>query len=200
LNGQELDQIKLRHIYTAIDFSVLFVGILYCIVGLCGFLTFGKATDMIILNNYTPTVSVLLGKLAYCGLAALSFPEQAQTCRVALDSLWDTLRDHSMFQKYSHVPSDDKDEMEYPQLKKKLSLFTWIIIVVSFGFAFSVSNLNLYLALVGATGGVAMCYVLPAVFIWKLGLLDFTTQSTAFMIAVLGIACGSLQVFSLFIR
>jgi amino acid permease len=51
LSGQKLDQAKLRHIYTTIDFSVLFVGVLYCIVGLCGFLTFGKDTQMIILNN-----------------------------------------------------------------------------------------------------------------------------------------------------
>jgi amino acid permease len=163
-------------------------------------MTFGKATDMIILNNYTPSLAVMLGKLAYCCLAALSFPEQAQSCRVALDSLWDSLRPFSLFKQYSQVPNEDRDELEYPQVQKKFHLLTWIIIVISFGFAFSVPNLNVYLALVGATGGVAMCYVLPAVFVWKLGLLDLTTQSTAFMIAILGIGCGLLQVISLFVR
>jgi amino acid permease len=50
-SGSALDEAKLRHIYTTIDLSILGVGIIYFLVGLCGLLTFGKDTDLIILNK-----------------------------------------------------------------------------------------------------------------------------------------------------
>jgi amino acid permease len=152
------------------------------------------------INLDQPNIAVTIGKLAYCGVAGLSFPEQSQACRVALDSLLDTICTFSFFQSYTLVPTEEILDIEFANSRKKATIFTLLISLASFGFAFSIPNLDVYLALVGGTGGIALCFVLPAVFVWKAGIPDPATKSTAFFIAILGVGCGTLQVFSVFLR
>ena len=77
-----------------------------------------------------------------------SYPLQAHPCRNSLDKVITSGSDVSMS-------------------NSRFSGITVSILILSYIIAISVSDLSLILALVGATGSTAICYILPGLFYYK---------------------------------
>ncbi|KAJ3320324.1 Clusterin-associated protein 1 [Boothiomyces sp. JEL0866] len=149
IQGHSLEPKQLIHIFSVIDLSVILVGVTYMSIDEAG-------------------VLILVGKFFYSLLAALSFPIQAHPCRLAMESLYNYFKDE-MFIGYSEIPDDDNSSYSPLNLEEDVLLtresrrmvLSTVILALSYATAFVIPNLDFYLAFVGATGGVFMCYVLP---------------------------------------
>ncbi|KAI8901352.1 transmembrane amino acid transporter protein-domain-containing protein [Globomyces pollinis-pini] len=210
---QQLDHSKISHIHSVIDLSVVFVGSLYMIIGIIGYITFGSNTSMIVLDNYPKSTPILIGRLCYSSLAALSFPIQAHPCRVSIDSLLGTIFDLDGLGAYEEISSEVTDsyfprrwcfQRKYFSTEQGRRISSSItIIVLAYTCAFLVPHLEMILVFVGATGGVIMCYILPCVFYCNVTRPNEHTswkRIFSIIIAILAGLCGMLQILSLFIN
>ncbi|KAJ3043059.1 hypothetical protein HDV00_005967 [Rhizophlyctis rosea] len=77
---------SVHDIYKIIDLAVATCAFTYISVGVAGYIAFGDGVDSILLNNYGNGFPVLVGRLAYAMLAALSYPIYVHPCRDAVDS------------------------------------------------------------------------------------------------------------------
>ncbi|KAJ3302330.1 hypothetical protein HDV03_005163 [Kappamyces sp. JEL0829] len=197
LSGEALDYGTLAHIHAVIDISVICVGTVYLVVGWIGFLMFGSHTKIIILENYESSLTIVVARFCYSLLAALSIPIQIHPCRIALESLLCSFKYLSPISNgYSRLANQPAFPVDAEQRRYKLTLVMTLIIYVS---AFCFPNLETILSFVGATGGVAMCYIIPTMFFFAVS--DWNTNGHSMLLALaislVGGLCGLAQVLSL---
>ena len=123
-------------------------------------------------------------------------------CRVALESLFCTMRYFSpRISGYTQLTNPDTFLGTGQEEGKRRYILSLVILVAAYTCAFCIPNLEEFLAFVGATGGVTMCFILPTLF--YIHLADFESgkqrMAIALWISVFGVLCGASQVIALFI-
>jgi amino acid permease len=142
----ELMDLTPKRIEKVIFMSVSSSFIVYQIIGIIGYLTFGNSVKSNIIAMYPHGAFVTGGQLAIAILVLLSYPLQCHPCRASLEKVL-------FATSYSS--------------KRKYLLMTIGIMIFSYLIAISVSNLSTVLSFVGATGSTTICYILPGLFYYK---------------------------------
>jgi len=122
----------------------------YIVLGYCGYLTFRSSTLANIIDNLPKdTLAVTICRFAVSILVAFSYPLQIHPCRTSLLNLLSVLT---------------------PKAKTPLALYsvTLLLCVVTYTVSFFVQDLGIVFSIVGATGSVTLCYILPGSFYVKL--------------------------------
>lgn len=177
-----------RIISTSIGSAV----VIYHIIGVLGYLTFGNSVGSNIIQMYDDGMLVTIGRIAIVVLVMFSFPLQCHPCRACLDKVliaisnfWESTRfgkpsDPSQYSSLSGQNQDDDGTLASPeelddhgnpiivQSEFKFIVMTLSILLGSYIIAITVSELEVVLSLVGSTGSTAISFILPGIFYWKL--------------------------------
>ncbi|KAG0310249.1 hypothetical protein BGZ99_000558 [Dissophora globulifera] len=185
-NGQSM----LNRIITS---SIGSAVVVYHIIGVLGYLTFGSSVGGNIIQMYNSSLLVTIGRIAIVILVLFSFPLQCHPCRACLDKVlfaigeyWDSTRfgkkgaynslaaeddDHSALahsQTSTTIAQDDHGGPATQISELKFNIMTVAILLGSYIIAITVSELELVLSLVGSTGSTAISFILPGTFYYKL--------------------------------
>ncbi|WVQ76391.1 hypothetical protein IAR50_006057 [Cryptococcus sp. DSM 104548] len=170
--------------------------VVYQVIGLFGYLTFGSIVSSNVISMYPATTFlVAIGRLGIVLLVGLSYPLQVLPCRSSLRHLT-----HSLFKQHDAVggvdessfsrrardegegeESEDEDEGEEDALVPKGHagakhemppaqhvVLTAAILFFGFLIAYNVHELEIVLAFVGSTGSTIISFILPGFFYFRL--------------------------------
>lgn len=169
---------KLKQIITgSIGSSVL----MYWVVGLCGYFSFGDNVGGNIISMYPYNIFSTIGRIAIVVLVIFSYPLQCHPCRFSanhvIHAVKQTLQKHQFTAVAGEEDSINSSDEEAARPTAMVSVpletgtfivLTTIILILSLIVALSVSSLELMLAFVGATGSTSISFILPGVFVFTL--------------------------------
>ncbi|KAF0395541.1 vacuolar amino acid transporter 5 [Gigaspora margarita] len=140
--------------------SVIFVSIgtsaiVYQIIGILGYLSFGDDVWPNIIAMYRASTFITIGRIAIVILVIFSYPLQAHPARACLEKSLISL------QSLSSKSQPSSSEARYIFL-------TVAILLSSYTISILVSKLDLILSFVGSTGSTAVSFILPGIFYYKL--------------------------------
>ncbi|KAL4250211.1 amino acid/polyamine transporter 2 family protein [Abortiporus biennis] len=171
--------------------------IIYEIIAVFGYLTFGsKVTANIIAMYPSTSLFIAFGQLAIAILVMFSYPLQVHPCRNCLDKVF-----HNGHVNHIKTSADEEDDTEVvdehggsPDMSPlKHTLLTIAIVISGFTIAYFVDDLQMVLSFVGSTGSTTISFILPGLFYWKLSHDDPTANRT------LNKAALALAIYGLFI-
>ncbi|MCJ1298456.1 hypothetical protein MMC08_001246 [Hypocenomyce scalaris] len=154
--------------------------LIYLLVAITGYLSFGNAVLGNIVGMYNPSVASTIGKAAIVVLVMFSYPLQVHPCRASVDAVlkW---RPMKRFESPSTSPSrvapllggksghptrgDGMGEMRFAAMTTAIIVFSYIV-------AMTVSSLEKVLAYVGSTGSTSISFILPGLFYYKISSPD----------------------------
>jgi len=177
----EMKDNRQKNVNKVISSSIGFGAILYWIVGIYGYLTFGDKTESNVISMYpSSSYIILFGQLSMVIMVMLSYPLQMFPCRLSLDKVFYNLKriinrnneGNSLLNPTATSlmsgPSNDINAHSQPMSDKKFFFMTLSILVASYVLACSVKTLGIVLSIVGATGSTMICYILPGILYYKL--------------------------------
>ncbi|KAI0078695.1 vacuolar amino acid transporter 5 [Panus rudis PR-1116 ss-1] len=179
--------------------SIGSAAIIYEIIAVFGYLTFGTKVGANIIAMYPSTsLFIAVGQLAIAILVMFSYPLQVHPCRNCLDKVFHN--GHVAHVKV--VNPDDEDDTEYvdehggsPDMSPlKHTLLTVAIVASGFTIAYFVDDLQMVLSFVGSTGSTTISFILPGLFYWKLSRNDPHANKTLNK-AALGLAIYGVLIF-----
>jgi amino acid permease len=140
---------SLHSLDQVIGFAISTSTIVYIIGGNLGYMTFGPLVNPNLLKAYPNDIAVTVARFAYVMLTILSYPLQAHPCRASIDKLisW-------------------KRRPEYAN--KRHYIISTCILFLTYMFAAKVDSIQTVLSVVGSTASPTICYILPAIFYYKL--------------------------------
>jgi len=133
--------------------------LIYEVIGLLGYLTFGKGVGSNIIENYPRSTLVSVCQFAIVVLVLFSYPLQLHPCRASLDKVLQTGRRDEDF-----LEGAESDDIPLP----KFIAMSSCILFGTFVIAIEVRNLETILGLVGATGSTTISFILPSLFFLSL--------------------------------
>jgi len=177
----EMKDNRQKNVNKVITSSIGFGMILYWIVGICGYLTFGNKTESNVISMYPSTSNIILfGQLSMVIMVMLSYPLQMFPCRLSLDKVFynlkriinrnndpQTLLNPTATSLMSNSVNGINSHTQ-PMSDKKFFFMTLSILICSYVLACSVETLGIVLSIVGATGSTMICYILPGLLYYKL--------------------------------
>ncbi|KAL8287637.1 hypothetical protein RQP46_003495 [Phenoliferia psychrophenolica] len=128
--------------------------LIYQVLGILGYLTFGTHVGSNIIEMYPHSVLVSICQLALVVLVLFSYPLQVHPARASLD-------------KAIFPPSDDAESGDHDSAEIPLGRFvveTSAILLTTFLISMFVDDLSVILGFVGATGSVSISFILPSVY------------------------------------
>jgi len=155
----ELKDNSQRSMNIVIGTSMGSATVIYEIIGILGYLTFGATVGANIMEAYPPSTFISICRVFIVILVLFSYPLQLHPCRASLDKV------------LSFGPKPDEDDAllhsdhpshEIPLLK--YILMTCSILLLTFIIAINVSRLDLVLGFVGSTGSTTISFILPSIF------------------------------------
>ncbi|CAH0040083.1 unnamed protein product [Clonostachys solani] len=163
-------------IVRVIGSSIGLAAVIYIIVSIAGYITFGNAIVANIISMYPTGVASTIGKAAIVVLVLFSIPLQVHPCRASLDAVmkWrpnrgPTLAPVRPASPLLHAPATRSDHGGQAAMSDgRFALLTTIILILSYITALSVSSLDRVLAFVGSTGSTSISFILPGLFYYKI--------------------------------
>ncbi|KAI9729872.1 MAG: hypothetical protein M1834_006621 [Cirrosporium novae-zelandiae] len=155
--------------------SIGLAGVIYLLVAITGYLSFGGSILGNIVAMYPASVSATIGKAAIVILVMFSYPLQAHPCRASVDAVlkWRP----ASWKRKRHV--DDSAPVQNqlsPSISEmseiRFAIITTVIIILSYTVAMTVSSLEAVLAYVGSTGSTSISFILPGLFYYKISAPD----------------------------
>jgi len=123
--------------------------IVYMIIGICGYLTYGQIIRDNILLNFPKTVVSVISRISITILVSFSYPLQIHPCRISITNI---LRNFT--EKVPHT-------VEHFGISLIIMSGTFLV-------AFFLSDLSIVFSIIGATGSTMLCYILPGLFYFTL--------------------------------
>ncbi|CAG8453781.1 6244_t:CDS:2, partial [Scutellospora calospora] len=151
----ELRDNNQSRINTVINGSIGTSSIIYQIIGILGYLSFGDDVLPNIIAMYNASTIVTIGRAAIVILVVFSYPLQAHPARFCLEKSFFFLQSLS-----SKSPR--------PYSEARYIFLTVAILFSSYIISILVSKLDLVLSFVGSTGSTAVSFILPGIFYYKL--------------------------------
>jgi len=89
----EMKDNRQKNVNKVITSSIVFGMVLYWVVGVCGYLTFGDKTESNVISMYPASSYIILfGQLSMVIMVMLSYPLQMFPCRLSLDKVFYNLK------------------------------------------------------------------------------------------------------------
>lgn len=175
----EMKDNRQKNVNKVISISIGFGMILYWVIGICGYLTFGEETDSNIISMYpSSSIIILIGQISMVIMVSLSYPLQMFPCRLSLDKVFYNFKriinrnneGASLINPTaaSFMNNNNISSQVQPISDKKFFFMTLSILICSYILACSVKTLGIVLSIVGATGSTMICYILPGLLYYKL--------------------------------
>lgn len=169
----EINRNTQKRMNIVIGTSIGGAALIYEIIAIFGYLTFGSKVGANIIAMYPSTsLFIAVGQLAIAILVMFSYPLQVHPCRNCLDKVFHA--GHVLPRKTSGDEDSDDIEIEdehggSPGMSPlKHVLLTVAIIASGFTIAYFVDDLQMVLSFVGSTGSTTISFILPGLFYWKL--------------------------------
>lgn len=177
---------------SVVGVSIGTAALIYVLVAITGYLSFGNEVGGNIVAQYAPSASATIGRAAIVVLVMFSYPLQVHPCRASVDAVLKWRPSKSLKQKLSRsaTPSstsltvnDISPARDIPLLptgkqrsteisETRFALITTVIIILSYIVAMMVSSLEAVLAYVGSTGSTSISFILPGLFYYKISSPD----------------------------
>ncbi|KAI9064008.1 hypothetical protein FKP32DRAFT_1591420 [Trametes sanguinea] len=185
-----------RRMNIVIGTSIGSAAMIYEIIAVFGYLTFGTKVGANIIAMYPSTsLFIAVGQLAIAILVMFSYPLQVHPCRNCLDKVFHA---GHVLSKQAGDPEDEEPEDEHggshDMSPLKHTLLTLAIVASGFAIAYFVDDLQMVLSFVGSTGSTTISFILPGLFYWKLSHND-PNASKALSRAALGLAIYGIFIF-----
>ncbi|KAI0640806.1 transmembrane amino acid transporter protein-domain-containing protein [Trametes meyenii] len=150
--------------------SIGSAAMIYEIIAVFGYLTFGSKVGANIIAMYPSTsLFIAVGQLAIAILVMFSYPLQVHPCRNCLDKVFHA--GHVMSKQAGDAEDEEPEDEHGGSLDMsplKHTLLTVAIVVSGFTIAYFVDDLQMVLSFVGSTGSTTISFILPGLFYWKL--------------------------------
>jgi amino acid permease len=169
-----------------IGISLSIAAVVYSIVALFGYLTYGDLVGSNILTSYPDDNLTNLSRIFITLLVTFSYPLQTHPMRVCCLSMWKKIspQDESTLTR--------KYEFRYWTL-------TFLIVMSSFGLAMATDDLGDALAVVGATGSTIISYILPGLCYYYLFPEPHWKRTAAMVLVLLGCVIMPVALVVIFI-
>lgn len=150
--------------------------VLFVVVGLAGYLTFGSNVAENVILLYKPSFLTLLARFAIVFMVVFSFPLMLHPARISVNNIYYWVR-VNVFKKVPEADPEASEEeplLEQPKAAfvpfpdRTFYILTTVLLIVGYAAAISIQSFALVLALVGATGSTAILFILPGLFGYKL--------------------------------
>ncbi|KAG2757064.1 vacuolar amino acid transporter 5 [Suillus brevipes Sb2] len=153
--------------------------VIYEVIALFGYLTFGSRVGANIIAMYPSTsIFIAIGQLAIVLLIMFSYPLQVQPCRNCLDKIFHV---GALAKVHSSDNDDeivDEDHTVADMSPFKHMLLTAAITGVGFVIAYFVDDLQMVLSFVGTVGSTTISFILPGLLFWKISRDDPSVSRT----------------------
>lgn len=175
----EIRNNSLKSTTSIITVSIGTASLLYTIVAVTGYLSFGNEVLGNIVGMYIPSIASTIGKAAIVILSVFSYPLQVHPCRASVDAVikwrpasWSLARNPNNASPSRSMPllasssrtlarSDSISELRF-------AFITTVVIILSYTVAMMVSSFDKVLAYVGSTGSTSISFILPGLFYYKI--------------------------------
>ncbi|CAK9440627.1 uncharacterized protein LODBEIA_P46510 [Lodderomyces beijingensis] len=176
---------KLAHL---VDFAIILATLLFVVVGLTGYLTFGANVNGNVILSYPNGWTTTLGRACVVFLVVFSFPLMLHPARISVNNIWYELRakftklkakeeeENAETNENTQLLSEPATNDQEVQSKHRIVPFpqwtfttiTVVLLVLGYTLAIAVKSFAFVLAIVGATGSTSISFILPALFGYKL--------------------------------
>ncbi|ONH75608.1 Vacuolar amino acid transporter 6 [Pichia kudriavzevii] len=184
----ELANPSMERITNIVFISLGIISSIFVSVGLAGYLTFGNTLSGNILLMYENNFYTQTGRALLVLMVVLSFPLMFHPARVSFNNVchivtksvvsWGTGNDVAVNSRSPLLPSNEEEhhvhllelveEEDVPMSNTRFFILTVLLLAASYTTALSLKSFELILAVVGATGGVLISFVLPGFYGYKL--------------------------------
>lgn len=190
-----------KRLNRVILYAVILCSGVYLLVGWLGFRSFGSMTEVVILNNFKKGVPLTVARILFSILAGLTFPLQLHPCRASLDNCWHCFYKPLMVSKDTYdvdAPSGQRHSFKgfltflTDTEPGRRAFLTLLLMGLAYFTAIQIDRIDKILLFVGATGGMIVCFILPAVFYVSLNPSLWKEQRSAQLIGSLGLIAFGL--------
>jgi amino acid permease len=129
--------------------SLLMCSLIYFTVAVCGYHTYGSSARSDILLNYPAKGAMTVARLMICFVVTFSFPLQANPARRSVMTMLHALLD------------DADEEPSVATIRLRYGLVTAIFLGVALLVGLTVDDLGEVIAVIGATGGTTIMFLVP---------------------------------------
>lgn len=193
----EAEDKTLSSLSTLANLTILAASVLFVVVGLCGYLTFGSYVDGNIILLYPGGFSTTLGRLCIVFMVIFSFPLMIHPARISVNNIYYWIRLNVFGEEPFELDDIEAEPLiggdadvnannEGPPLSTSILnpafrkayvvpfpdrvfySITLIMLAVGYLAAATITSFALVLAVVGATGSTAISFILPGLFGYKL--------------------------------
>ena len=184
----ELANPSMERITNIVFISLGIISSIFVSVGLAGYLTFGNTLSGNILLMYENNFYTQTGRALLVLMVVLSFPLMFHPARVSFNNVCHivtksvvssgTGNDVAVNSRSPLLPSNEEEhhvhllelveEEDVPMSNTRFFILTVLLLGASYTTALSLKSFELILAVVGATGGVLISFVLPGFYGYKL--------------------------------
>lgn len=183
----ELKNPTIKRISTIAYISLGITVLIFFTVAFSGYLTFGNKLEGNILLMYENGFYTQLGRVLLVLMVALSYPLMFHPARISFNNVFHTIETEIVGRDcYENVPIIETNELtnemsplidgcepqhddhSVPFPENRFYLFTTLLLIISYSSAFYLNSFELILSIVGSTGGVLICFVLPGFYGYKL--------------------------------
>lgn len=146
-----------KRINSVIIISISTALFVYLSIAILGYITYGnEVLDNIIENYPKDSIFATIGRIFIAIHVAFAVPLQNHPARICLDNL------------YRLFVSSVLKKIATPQTILRFTIETFVILSCVYVLGLTFNQLDVMLALVGATGSTTMCYILPGLFYLKM--------------------------------
>lgn len=212
---------SLSSLSTLVNLAITILAVLFIIIGVAGYLTFGDLVNGNIILLYPSAFSTTVGRFSIVFMVVFSFPLMIHPARISVNNIYFWILVHVLGKTLEeeghdseHQESENHDETSplIPSSKAYIVPFpdstfygiTALLLVVGYTAAVSIKSFALVLAVVGATGSTAISFILPGLFGYKLigsesddpNKLEQTLKTLGLVLSVWGFAVMVVCLYS----
>jgi len=171
-----------------------FALLVYLVVSVCSYYTYGDRIDSDMLKSYPVTAVVTVARTCIALLVCFAYPLQAHPSRRSALSLWEQY--HSWQRGRKVEAAEDCEDCEEEDcdsvITEATKLFrywsvTILFLVGSLAVALAVSNLGVALAISGGTASTLVCYIVPGICYYNIYSEPHLKRTFAFALFCLGL-------------
>lgn len=178
---------SLSSLSTLVNLAIAILAVLFIIIGVAGYLTFGDLVNGNIILLYPSAFSTTVGRFCIVFMVVFSFPLMIHPARISVNNIYFWVLVNVLGRKPDEPaedqdallqPTEERDETAplIPSSKAYIVPFpdstfygiTVVLLLVGYTAAVSIKSFALVLAVVGATGSTAISFILPGLFGYKL--------------------------------
>ncbi|KAL6452425.1 AVT6 Vacuolar amino acid transporter 6 [Candida maltosa Xu316] len=164
-----------------VNFAIFISSLLFIIVGLSGYLTFGQDVNGNVILSYPNGVTTTIGRFCIVFMVVFSFPLMIHPARISINNIyyWIKTNFYQQSESFGETTALLQEQEQQKQGKTHLShvvpfphinfvIITVSLLIIGYLLAITLKSFALVLAIVGATGSTSISFILPGLFGYKL--------------------------------